>query len=119
MSSSGWEDFWKDQRQSFLTVMEIATTFFALQIENLFHLKLDDEILDYGCGPGFLADHLATQKISITGLDINQFYIEQCQKNHPESLFISITTDTEKNKKILEVYLNGKKFDFIILLSIV
>ena len=59
------------------------------------------------------------KKIAITGADINPSYINQNQKNQPESLFITITTDAESNKKILDEQLNTKRFDFIILLSIV
>ncbi len=98
--------------------MKIATTYFASEIEKKFQLNSTSKILDYGCGPGFLIDYLATKEISITGADINQFYIEECKKNHPGSLFLHITTDLELNKKILKDQLNLEKFDFIILLSI-
>ena len=118
MSTSGWAHFWENERQSFNTVMKIATTYFASEIENKFQLNSTSKILDYGCGPGFLIDYLATKEISITGADINQFYIEECKKNHPGSLFLHITTDLELNKKILKDQLNLEKFDFIILLSI-
>jgi len=118
MISSGWTNFWAGQKQSFNTIMKINTTFFALRMEKLFHLKPTDEILDYGCGPGFLADHLAAKKISITGADINKYFIEYSRANHPESLFIQVTPDTEINKKLLDEQLKGKKFDYIILLSI-
>ena len=118
MSTSGWAHFWENEKHSFNTVMKIATTYFASELEKKFHLNSTSDILDYGCGPGFLIDYLATKEISITGADINQFYIEQCKKNHPRSLFIHITTDLELNKKILKDQLKQEKFDFIILLSI-
>ena len=101
MSTTGWANFWEDQTHSFKTVMKIATTFFAREIEKQFHIKPTDKILDYGCGPGFLADYLATKAISITGADINKFYIDQCKINHPGSLFIHITPDQTSNEKIL------------------
>lgn len=118
MSSTGWDNFWKDQRQSFLAAMKIATRFFVLQIEKRFHFKPTDNILDYGCGPGFVAASLAEKNISITGADINDFYIEQCRKNHGASSFIHITTDIPANKKILDEALAERKFDFIIILSV-
>ena len=118
MSTSGWAHFWENEKHSFNTVMKIATTYFASEIEKKFQLNSTSKILDYGCGPGFLIDYLATKEISITGVDINQFYIEECKKNHPGSLFLHITTDLELNKKILKDQLNLEKFDFIILLSI-
>ena len=118
MKSTGWANFWKAETHSFNAVMKIATTFFVRKADARFKFKTGDKILDYGCGPGFLADALATKNISITGLDINAFYIEQCKKNHPESLFIHITTDAVENEKIFADQLGKEKFDFIILLSI-
>ncbi len=118
MSSPGWDNFWKGQRKSFYAVMKMATGYFVSKVEKLYRLKPTDEIFDYGCGPGFVADSLARKKIRITGADINEFFIEECRKNHPGSLFTVITTDITTNKKILEEQLKGKQFDYIILLSV-
>lgn len=118
MSSTGWDKFWKDQRQSFYAVMRIATSYFVTQVKKVYHLKPTDDIFDYGCGPGFVADSLAAKNIRITGADINEFFIAECRKNHPASLFMLITTDIAANKKILEEKLTIRKFDFIILLSV-
>jgi 2-polyprenyl-3-methyl-5-hydroxy-6-metoxy-1,4-benzoquinol methylase len=118
MSSPGWDNFWKGQRRSFYAVMKMATGYFVSKVEKLYHLKPTDDIFDYGCGPGFVADSLAPKKIRITGADINEFFIEECRRNHPGSLFTVITTDIINNKKILEEQLQGKQFDYIILLSV-
>jgi 2-polyprenyl-3-methyl-5-hydroxy-6-metoxy-1,4-benzoquinol methylase len=119
MASFEWEHFWQNQKQSFNEVMKISTTFFGTRLEKLLAVTSKDEILDYGCGPGFLVDYLAPKKISVTGVDINSFFLEQSKKNHPGCLFISITTDVTENKRILDEHLKGQRFDFIILLSIV
>ncbi|OQP54459.1 class I SAM-dependent methyltransferase [Niastella populi] len=118
MSSPGWDNFWKGQRKSFYAVMKMATGYFVSKVEKLYHLKPTDEIFDYGCGPGFVADSLARKKIRITGADINEFFIDECRKNHPGSLFTVITTDITTNQKILGEQLKGKQFDYIILLSV-
>jgi 2-polyprenyl-3-methyl-5-hydroxy-6-metoxy-1,4-benzoquinol methylase len=118
MSSTGWDNFWKNQRQSFYAVMKMATGFFVSKVEELYHLKPTDDIFDYGCGPGFVADSLVPKKIRVTGADINEFFIEECHRNHPDSTFIVITTDITTNKKILEEQLKGKQFDYILLLSV-
>jgi 2-polyprenyl-3-methyl-5-hydroxy-6-metoxy-1,4-benzoquinol methylase len=118
MDLEGWDNFWKNQRHSFNDVMKIGTTFFAVQLTKSFDLKSGDEILDYGCGPCFLADHLAPKQVVMTCADINTLFIEQGKKNHPAFTFITITSDTGVNRKIFEEQLKGKKFDFIILLSI-
>lgn len=117
MSLTGWDHFWKEQRQSFYAVMQIATNYFASQFEKQLNLKPSDAIFDYGCGPGFLADALAAK--NFTGADINAFFIEECRKNHPAATFFQITTDITENTKILQQQLNTCQFDFIVLLSIV
>lgn len=119
MSTTGWGNFWKDQRQSFYAVMKMATSYFVLKFEKLYPLQPTDELFDYGCGPGFVADSLAGKNIQLTGADINDFFIEECRKNHPASRFLVITTDAATNKKILGEALNGKQFDYILLLSII
>ena len=73
--------------------MQIATGYFAVQFQKRFQIKSTDSVFDYGCGPGFVADALAENNISITGADINEFYLEQCRKNHPAASFIHITTE--------------------------
>lgn len=118
MSTTGWGNFWKDQRQSFSDAMQIATGYFAARFQRHFNVKPTDAVFDYGCGPGFVADALAANNIAVTGADINEFYIEQCRKNHPTSSFIQITTDVTSNEKILDTQLKGKRFDYIIVLSV-
>ena len=119
MSTTGWDNFWKDQRQSFYAVMKMATGYFVTKFEQQYHLKSTDDIFDYGCGPGFVADSLAGKNIQLTGADINEFFIEACRKNHPASRFLLITTDAAANKKILEEELKEKQFDYVLLVSIV
>lgn len=119
MSTKGWDNFWKDQRQSFSAVMKMATAYFVSELGKKYQLKPTDKIFDYGCGPGFAADSLASKNIRITGADINDFFIQQCCSKHPADVFFLITTDVAANKKILEEQLQHSKFDYILLLSIV
>lgn len=113
-----WATFWKNQAHSFDEVMKVSTSYFTRRFVERFGITSDSKILDYGCGPGFLADALAPVKINITGADINPSFVEQCLKNHPQSKTILITTDPNQNKIILDNNLGGKRFDFIVLLSI-
>jgi len=117
-SEESWKVFWQNQSHSFDEVMKVSTSYFARQFVEKFKIKSSDEIFDYGCGPGFLADSLATFKVKTTGADINPSFVEQCRKNHPQSKTFLITTETDSNQKILNENLNGEKFDFIIVLSI-
>jgi 2-polyprenyl-3-methyl-5-hydroxy-6-metoxy-1,4-benzoquinol methylase len=93
MLESGWSGFWENQKQSFNRIMRINTTYFAAQIHKRFLLKSEHKILDYGCGPGLLADYFTLHKIKITGADINRYYLEQSRKNHPELKFVELSTD--------------------------
>jgi 2-polyprenyl-3-methyl-5-hydroxy-6-metoxy-1,4-benzoquinol methylase len=117
MSSFEWGRFWKEKK-SFHAITKMSTAFFASQIEKKYHLKPGDHILDFGCGPGFIADTLAVKNISVTGLDINEFFIDECRKKYAASSFIHITTDITVNKKILNEQLKERKFDLIIFLGV-
>jgi len=117
MSSFEWGRFWKEKK-SFHAITKMSTVFFASQIEKKYHLKPGDHILDFGCGPGFVADTLAIKNISVTGLDINEFFIDECRKKYTASSFIHITTDIAVNKKILNEQLKERKFDLIIFLGV-
>ena len=117
-NEDSWRAFWENQAHSFDEVMKVSTSYFARQFIKKFKITSADEIFDYGCGPGFLADSLAVFNVKTTGADINPSYVEQCRTNHPESKTFLITTDPVSNQKILNENLNWKRFDFIVLLSI-
>jgi 2-polyprenyl-3-methyl-5-hydroxy-6-metoxy-1,4-benzoquinol methylase len=119
MGAPGWDNFWKDQKRSFYAVMKISTGYFTRQLQKQQYVKPGDTVLDFGCGPGFVADDLANYGVHFTGLDINEFFIKECSKNHPAFNFIHITTDSETNKTILKKELGGAEFNRIILLSVV
>ncbi len=118
MSSTGWSHFWKEPKHSFDEVMKISTTFYASKMEKLFQLQPTDKVFDYGCGPGFLVDYLTDLNISVTGADINKLYVEKNKINHPDSLFIHLSSDIHENKETFEKQLVGIEFDFVVLLSV-
>lgn len=118
MNATGWSHFWTNQKGAFDIVMKISTTFFAEEMQKKYKLKETHKILDYGCGPGFLADYLGQFSIKMTGVDINSQCIDQNKNNHPRSKFLHISTDVGTTKELLDKHLIGDKFDFIILLSI-
>ena len=113
-----WATFWQNQAHSFDEVMKVSTSYFARRFIDHFGINPEDKIFDYGSGPGFLADSLARFNIKVTGADINSSFVEQCLKNHPQSYTFLITTDPDSNESILNNNLAGKKFDYIVLLSI-
>ena len=113
-----WATFWQNQAHSFDEVMRVSTSYFARRFIDHFKITPEDRIFDYGCGPGFLADSLAAFRINVTGADINSSFVAQCLKNHPQSFVFLITTDPDSNQGILNNNLAGKKFNYIVLLSI-
>lgn len=120
MGAPGWDNFWKDQKRSFYAVMKISTGYFTRQLLQKEYIKSGDTVLDFGCGPGFVADDLESKGVYFTGLDINEFFIKECEKNHPWANFIHITTDIETNKAILKKALDPLvDFNRILLLSVV
>ncbi|WP_276367393.1 hypothetical protein [Chryseolinea sp. H1M3-3] len=87
MDLNTWDNFWKREEDSFHEVMKISTSFFAARLQKILKIKPGDELFDYGCGPGFLADDLELKQIRVTGADINNFFIEQSKKNTRQVCF--------------------------------
>jgi 2-polyprenyl-3-methyl-5-hydroxy-6-metoxy-1,4-benzoquinol methylase len=113
-----WTQFWQLERRSFHDVMRIATHHFAAQIAKRFSLNAIHSVFDYGCGPGFLEDYLSKRDVKLFGADINDYFIEECRTNHPNSVFITISTDLSRTKSELNRAFGETKFDFIVVLSI-
>ena len=115
--ASTWTHFWQTERHAFDGVMRLATQYFADRFCKVFQVHGNIHILDYGCGPGFLADVLMPRGITFSGADINQYFIDLCQRHHPEGNFFSIQADARQNTLVLQQRMN-KPADFIVLLSI-
>lgn len=119
MSKAQWSSFWVDEKKAFLQVMQISTTVFARRLDELLKFKHSHNVLDYGCGPGFLMDHLVTKDVVACGVDINPFYINECKKKGTFWKLCQITTDINKNHFLLKNEFKDIKFDFIVLLSVI
>lgn len=113
-----WTQFWQLERRSFHDVMRLATHHFGAQIAKRFSLNAHHSLFDYGCGPGFLEDYLSKRDVKLFGADINEFFIAECRNNHPNSVFIPISTDLYETRVEFDRAFGGKQFDFIVLLSI-
>lgn len=118
MGRNEWSGFWKTEGEAFSSIMKINTAFFARKLESHLSLKKEHLILDYGCGPGLLADILIPKKIQLIGVDINDSFIRQCNTKYPDSTFVTISTDINTTENILKDSFPETKFDYIILLSI-
>jgi 2-polyprenyl-3-methyl-5-hydroxy-6-metoxy-1,4-benzoquinol methylase len=116
--ASGWAGFWSDQHDAFNSIMKINTEFFAHQLQKKFLATPGMQILDYGCGPGLMADVFARNSV-FTGVDINDSFIRQCQVKHPESKFLRISEDLSASKIILDKHIRPNQFDIVVVLSII
>jgi 2-polyprenyl-3-methyl-5-hydroxy-6-metoxy-1,4-benzoquinol methylase len=99
--------------------MRVSTDFFGRQFQDQFPLSKGEVILDYGCGPGFLIDNLVASNATVVGADISEFFLHQNRIKHPLTEFVHISEDADSTVDILSEKLRGRKFDYIILLSII
>jgi 2-polyprenyl-3-methyl-5-hydroxy-6-metoxy-1,4-benzoquinol methylase len=113
-----WTKFWANEREAFIKIMTLATGVFAKRFLSKFGPVEGKTILDYGCGPGLLADALQGSKSIISGADINSFFLTEYQRKHPEAILVHLKPDHESIGKSLGNSLHDSKFDYIILLSI-
>ena len=78
-----WANYWKENPKLFVKVMEKSTQYVA---KKLIHHKLintSTNLLDFGCGPGYLANELKGKLTAYYGVDISTNYIETAKKNVP------------------------------------
>lgn len=118
MENSGWINFWVNEREAFVKIMALATDFFANQFARKFGPLKEKTVLDFGCGPGLLADSLKSAAVKITGADINQFFLDEYKRKHPEAELIRLPNEYGSDQHILKKLLADRTFDYIILLSI-
>ena len=116
-----WQNFWATDPKLFGIVMKKSTDYFA---EHLIATKLvgtEDKVLDFGCGPGYLAERLVHKVSSYLGVDISPAYIATCTAKFKEEKNIRffLLQETDKSFGLLEAGLPEKSFDLIIILSVV
>ena len=117
MASNNWLEFWKNETESFFKVMRMSTFAFADRFTRKFNLQ-DSSVLDFGCGPGFLIDALSGTTDQITGIDINDYFINICKDRYPKNFFVVAPSSVEEQILVLKQHLADRQFDWIILLSI-
>jgi cyclopropane fatty-acyl-phospholipid synthase-like methyltransferase len=118
---SNWQNFWSNDPKLFRIVMQKSTAYFANQILKRKIISPQDTILDFGCGPGYLAEQLIDNVQDYYGVDISSAYIDTCQKKfagdehfHFSTLTASPTSIGLNNSPLIQ-----HKFNVIIILSVV
>lgn len=118
---SSWEKFWSEDPKLFGIVMQKSTDYFANQIISRKIIDQQNQVLDFGCGPGYLAESLVQQVNGYVGVDISPVYIDACKerfKAYPHFRF-SLLHQNEKTLGLREAGLPENNFDTIIILSVV
>lgn len=114
-----WTNFWINEGNGFSEIMKISTAVFFKKFDSHFKIRASHKIMDFGCGPGFLLDHLVYKKAYACGVDINPDYLEECRRKHLHLKLIRISPLVEKVKIVLDQECGEQKFDFIVILSVV
>lgn len=116
-----WQNFWATDPKLFRIVMKKSTDYFAEHLIAGKLLRTEDKVLDFGCGPGYLAERLVHQLSSYWGVDISPAYINSCTKqfNEEKNSRFTLLPETDKTFGLLEAGLPEKYFDVIIILSVV
>lgn len=116
-----WRNFWASNPKSFGIVMQKSTEYFVKKclLNNI--IKKDTNILDYGCGPGYLANIIADYPTKYLGLDISSTYINICKENFSkqEQFQFQLLNTTEDNTASPIKQLPNHFFDTVIILSVI
>ena len=116
-----WGNYWQENPKLFTTVMEKSTEYVANKLTQNQLIGANTAVLDFGCGPGYLANALKGKIASYFGVDISEQYIETAKnkcKDNPDFQFKAFPLDESINS-LSTLEQEGKKFDCIIILSVV
>jgi len=116
-----WQNFWSNNPPLFGVVMQKNSVYFADQLLKAKTILPDNSILDFGCGPGYLADLLKNKVASYYGVDISADCVENCKQKFAgnENMRFTKVISTETTTGLEEVVKEGLHFDVIIILSVV
>ena len=116
-----WKSYWANNPKLFMRVMQNSTLYFSNKLLKFNLIAGSDKLLDYGCGPGNLADGLKGKIGGYYGVDISESYIQQANKKmdtFPEFHFIHLNTNNPFNE-LKQLSEQGQLFDCIIVFSVV
>ena len=116
-----WQNFWSNNPPLFGVVMQKNSVYFADKLLKAKTILPENSILDFGCGPGYLADLLKNKVASYYGVDISAVCVENCKQQFAgyENMQFSKVISTETTTGLEEVVKKGLHFDVIIVLSVV
>lgn len=115
-TQNNWTRLWQDTR-GFDGVMSVVMPDFAERLIRKFNFSKDDFVLDYGCGLGYLENHLHDKVKGMHGIDISERYITDCNKrfDNTNCTFFKLDPDDFLNYSIL----NKHTYSKVILMSVI
>jgi 2-polyprenyl-3-methyl-5-hydroxy-6-metoxy-1,4-benzoquinol methylase len=116
-----WGNYWKENPKLFMKVMEKSTQFVANKLEKHELINHSTNLLDFGCGPGYLANALKNKVNSYFGVDISAKYISIAKEKCEDAKHFDFReVPLEKSiSSLLLLKQEGKQFDTIIILSVI
>lgn len=115
---NNWELFWKKSPIGFNAVMQQSTLFFSQQYEKKFPIKLTDNLLDIGCGPGFFMDHLKDRFGNIHGTDISKTYIDLCKVKFADYETLKFSVSKPYDYEAYDHQIVENKINQVVMLSV-
>ncbi len=115
-----WSNFWKGDPVLFRTVMQKSTEYAAEKLCEYNLVNKNTQLLDFGCGPGYLAVALEGRLKTYVGADISGDYINTARRKMEHTDYSQFHLISEKESgAFLPNELAGRKFNVIIILSVI
>jgi 2-polyprenyl-3-methyl-5-hydroxy-6-metoxy-1,4-benzoquinol methylase len=114
--SKTWVDFWR-QKNEFDNSMQVNYNYFLDRVKKYVTPNKQSLVLDIGSGPGNLEDAWFDQVKEIHGVDISERYNaigREKHRDHPNVFFHDLPANDYLNFSLV----SGKKFDIIIVMSV-
>ncbi len=112
-----WIEYWEQESIFSPVNWDKNMGIFLESSKKLLDLHAEDDVLDLGCGPGYLEKRISSQVRSVCGLDTSKRYIRMCQK---EQIASKNTEFLQLGSDYMDFSLLGpRRFNKIICLSVV
>ncbi len=118
LKPKNWDGFWKKSPDGFNDIMNESTIFVGEKLIEHHFINKTNQVLDFGCGPGFLIDCIKNDTKTVMGVDISETYIETCKekfKDNPNLTFQHLSPYS--HTQVAEI-ISSQKIDTVIILSI-
>ena len=113
---NNWTEFWRGKNE-FDNSMDVNTSYFLNRVKRYIALTKETMMLDIGSGPGHLEDAYFDQVKEIHGMDISERYNAAGREKHRDHSNVFFHNLSATNYLDFSM-LNGKKFDIIIVMSV-